>query len=101
MYTDHILRMKIGHGMTDEFHSEIGVRRGDKLSPNLFKIFINDLTYIFKECDGVSLGNFEINCLMYADDVILISKSERALQKCLTKLENYCELWCLEKNYCI
>ena len=35
---------------------------------------------------------------MYADDVILISKSERGLQKCLTKLENYCDLWCLEIN---
>ena len=64
MYTDNILRMKIGHGMVDELHSEIGVIQGDTLSPNLFKIFINDLTDIFdEECDGVSLGNFEINCL--------------------------------------
>ena len=99
MYTDNILRMKIGHGMTDEFHSEIGVRQGDTLSPNLFKIFINDLTDIFDErCDGVSLGNFDINCLMDADDVILISKSERGLQKCLTKFDNYCDLWGLDIN---
>ena len=94
MYTDNILRMKIEHGMTLAFHSEI-----DTLSPNLFKIFINDLTDIFYEdCDGVSLGNFKINCLMFADDVILISKSERGLQKCFTKLENYCDLWCLDIN---
>ena len=44
------------------------------------------------------MGNFKINCLMYADDVILISKSERWLQKCLTKLENYCDLWCSDIN---
>ena len=25
MYTDNILRMKIGHGMTDAIHSEIGL----------------------------------------------------------------------------
>ena len=69
MYTDNILRMKIlGHGMTDEFHSVIEVRQGDTVRPNLFKIFINHLTDIFDEgYDGVSLGNFEINCLMYAD----------------------------------
>ena len=36
--------------------------------------------------------------LWYADDVIPISKSERGLQKCLTKLENYCDLWCLHIN---
>ena len=54
------------------------IRRWYTLSPNLFKNFINDLTDIFdEECDGISLGNFKINCLMYADDVILISKSER------------------------
>ena len=35
---------------------------------------------------------------MYADDVILIMESERGLQKCLTKLENYCDLWCLDIN---
>ena len=35
---------------------------------------------------------------MYADDVVLISKSERGLQKWLTKLENYCDLWCLDIN---
>ena len=30
--------------------------------------------------------------------VILISKSERGLQKCLTKLENCCDLWFLDIN---
>ena len=75
------------------------IRRSDTLSPDLFKIFINDLTDIFdEEYDGVSLGHFKIDCLMYADDVILISKSERGLKKCLTKLENYCDLWCLDIN---
>ena len=35
---------------------------------------------------------------MYAEDVILISQSESGLQNCLNKLENYCELWCLDIN---
>ena len=33
MYTDNILRLKIGNGMTDEVSSEIGVRQGDTLVP--------------------------------------------------------------------
>ena len=99
MYMDNILRVKIGHGLTDEFHSELGVRQGDTLSPNLFKIFINDLVDIFEDdCDAVSMGNLNMNCLMYADDLILLSQSETGLQKCLDKLENYCELWCLDIN---
>ena len=99
MYMDNILRVKIGHGLTDEFHSELGVRQGDTLSPNLFKIFINDLVDIFEDdCDAVSMGNLNMNCLMYADDLILLSQSETGLQKFLDKLENYCELWCLDIN---
>lgn len=35
---DNILRIKLGHKLTDEYRSELGVRQGDTLSPNLFKI---------------------------------------------------------------
>lgn len=99
MYLDNILQVKIGHNLTNDFHSELGVRQGDTLSPNLFKIFINDLADIFdNECGAISLGTFNLNCLMYADDVILISQSESGLQNCLKKLERYCELWCLDIN---
>ena len=46
MYTDNILRVKLGNKITSEFYSNIGVRQGDVLSSNLFKIFINDLVDI-------------------------------------------------------
>ena len=77
----------------------LGVRQGDTLSPDLFKIFINDLVEIFgDECDAVSLGDLKLNCLMYTDDVIIVSQSEQGLQKCLNKLETYCEHWYLDIN---
>ena len=67
--------------LTDEFHSELGVRQGDTLSPDLFQIFINELVDIFDDnCDAISMGNVNLNCLMYANDVILVSQSESGLQ---------------------
>ena len=83
-YANKVLIVKIGQGLTDEFHSELVVRQGDTLSPNLFKIFINDLVDIFdSNCDAVTVGDLSLNCLMYADDLTLISESEEGLQNCL------------------
>ena len=48
--------------------------------------------------DDVSVGNQKLNCLMYADDLILISQSERSLQNFLNKLQTYCEHWCHDIN---
>jgi hypothetical protein len=59
--------------VTDNFKSNIGVRQGVNLNPSLFKLFINDLPGIF-------------NCLIYADDLVLISKSAEGLQKCIDNL---------------
>jgi hypothetical protein len=43
--------------ITDSFNSNVGVRQGDNLSPNLFKLFINDLPEIFDQtCNPVILN---------------------------------------------
>ena len=87
------------NGFTQSFMSTIGVRQGDSLSPDLFKIFINDLPDIFdKDCHGVDIGTYHLNCLLNADDVILLSQNEVGLQNCLKKFEHYCADWCLDVN---
>ena len=35
---------------------------------------------------------------MYADDLVLLSKSEQGLQNCLSKLKSYCTNWNLTVN---
>ena len=40
----------------------------------LFDIFINDLIEIFDEkCCPVMIENYNLNCLSYADDLLLLS----------------------------
>lgn len=48
---------------------------------------------IFEDCDPFLLKDEVIGCLMYADDTVLISKSEAGLQKALNKLHDYCTKW--------
>ena len=77
----------------------MGVRQGDVLSPNIFKIFINDLpSYLNDTPDLVFVNDLPLNCLMYADDIVLLSTTPAGLQDKLNKLHKFCEDWCLEVN---
>ena len=99
MYIENDLNVRIGDVLTKSFHLERGVRQGDNLSPNLFKICVNDLPTIFNGDDApVDLNCSNVNCLLYADDLILLSRTEEGLQSCLNKLSKYCDEYGLSVN---
>jgi len=80
------------YSLTENFPSDIGVCQGDNLSLTLFKLFLNDLPEIFDAtCNPVLLNNSTLNCLMYADDLIMVSETPEGLQECLNKLSIYCK----------
>ena len=48
--------------------------------------------------DPICLEYTKINCLIYADDLLLLSESENGLQSCLDSLVVYYECWKLKIN---
>lgn len=101
MYSKVKLTVKTQNQLTDTFNSNIGVRQGDNLSPTLFNLFINDLPAHIKHAtntDPVTLGITKLNCLMYADDIVLLSTSKAGLQKCIDTLKEFSDEWKLEVN---
>ena len=99
MYSDVNYTLKLNEGFTREFKSCKGVRQGCNLSPVLFNLFINDLPNIFNEhCKPIKLNSSSINCLLYADDLVLLSETAEGLQNCFDKLSSYCDQWNLEVN---
>ena len=56
--------------------------------------------YIFdKSCKPITLKDTQISCLMYADDLVLLSETEQGLKDSLSKLLIYNEKWHLNINY--
>ena len=92
--------VKVNDNISQTFPINIGLRQGCNLSPTLFNLYINDLPNILVkgECYPVSLNSHNINLLMYADDIVLLSTSKRGLQKALNILEIYCQKWQLVVN---
>jgi len=65
-----------------------GVRQGGILSP-LFAIYVDDLICSLRRCGyGVNIGNLFVRCVVYADDIVLLSVSCSGLRK----LMDVCEL---------
>ena len=76
------------------------MRQGDSISPTIFAFFINDLAEGLKNLHkGVKLDNLEISCLLYADDIMLMSESEDDMQAMLDYVHDWCRKWRLRINY--
>ena len=100
MYENVSCRVRLTRGLSNEFCCNSGLRQGCVLSPLLFSLFVNDLEVYLRSLyyKGVRVGSKEFFCLMYADDVVIISESAYVLQKLLNGLHDYCKGCHLEIN---
>ena len=74
---------------TDFFPQSRRVKQGCSLSPTLFDIYIDKLAKSLEESDipGLTLSDIEVKCLLFADDLILLTPSKEYLQKQLDHLQ--------------
>ena len=78
-----------------------GVCQGCILSPLLFNLYINDLSYSFENSLADSLilpDGTKLSSRLYADDLIIPSRPKTGLQNCLNSLAQYCRSWMLNIN---
>ena len=82
--------VRTGHGITDWFQIEKGVRQGCILSPCLFNFYAEYImrnTGLEETQAGIKIARRNINHLRYADDTTLMAESEEELKSLLMKVK--------------
>ncbi len=89
-YCTHTFCVRWGSTYSSSFHVSNGVRQGGILSPCLFNVYMDDLSEELNEMRvGCMFNGITYNHLMYADDMVLVAPSIRALQTLLTTCDEY------------
>ena len=83
-YQRQSISVKRGKKTSEYFSIINGVRQGGILSPQLFAIYMDDLSVCLTQSKaGCHLNETVINHVMYADDICLMAPSAIALQEML------------------
>ena len=101
MYTQDFACVNTGESLTEKFRISQGVKQGCILSPLLFNIFISDLTAALDEGESEPVKIDEtrsLNSLIWADDLLLLSESEKGLNNMLKNLDEYTRLNLIRVN---
>ncbi|XP_073251799.1 uncharacterized protein [Porites lutea] len=93
MYSNDKSSVKIENMVTPAFRCHTGVKQGCMLSPTLFNLYLSDLSEELKakNLNDVELNELTLSCMLYADDLVIFSKSKNGLQDYLDSLSEYCK----------
>ena len=92
LYTDTSGQAIVNDLYTQRFPILSGVLQGSVLGPTLFLLFLDDLLdELHESLLGISMGDFILSVLAYADDVTLLSLDTKNLQQLL----DICNSWAI------
>ena len=102
LYAGQEATVRTGHGKTDWFQIEKGVRQGCILSPCLFNLYAECImrnTGGLEEAQaGIKIAGRNINNLRHADDTTLMAESEEELKNLLMKVKEESEKFGVKLN---
>ena len=94
-YSNQSAAVRWGGSLSASFYFSNGLRQGGVLSPYLFTRYIRDLIRsVVVSAVGCMIGPQMVNLLAYADDLVLLAPSWRAMQHLLSVL--YSEICSLD-----
>jgi len=91
LYAGQEATVRTGHGTTDWFQIEKGVRQGYILSPCLFNLYAEHIignAGLDEAQAGIKIDGRNVNNLRYPDDTTLMAESKEELKSLLMKEES-------------
>ena len=99
IYRETHCAVRVNRKLTEWFTTKAGARQGQNESPTVFAAFINSLAIEISSLElGISIGDRKLSILLFADDFVLIGKSEHDLQLLMDKSHTWCLKWCMKVN---
>lgn len=101
MYAHGNLCIKTQDGIGEAFTADLGVKQGDPLSPLLFGLYIDRVCCFIRTrvpTAGVIAGGIRADCILYADDLVLLAHDRERLQHLLNALAEFCTATKLKVN---
>jgi len=85
--------VKIDNKLTEAFTCFSRIKQGCMMSPTLFNFYLSDLPKFLNTASSTDImpGDRSINCLLYAHNLVIFSRSAKNLQIILNKLQSFCE----------
>ena len=99
MYTGDSVRCTVNGVTTSSVFLRRGLRQGCSLSPLLFALYIMDIgEELSTSQEGLFLGDICVSGLLFANDIVLISRSVDGLKNLFKLVKAHCDKLVLEIN---
>ena len=98
MYSNSFAYIKLSGHISKRIKILKGTEQGHPLSPDLFKVFLTDLSPQLEFPNCPVLDKVKVSHLLWADDLILLSLDQRTCQMQLDRLSHFCRSWGIEIN---
>ncbi len=100
LYEGHKRKVSTIGGPTDWIDCGVGVKQGCVLSPILFAIYVAEIGKLYGEEEHpMEIGGTPVPAMLFADDLVLISKSKIGLEKMVDKTQKFMREKKLEINF--
>ena len=98
MYSNSYAYIKLSGHLSKRFQIRKGTEQGHPLSPDIFKVFLSDMSCLLDFPNRPVLSNMIVSHPLWADDLILLSLDQETTQKQLDILGKFCNEWGIEIN---